>query len=36
LDELEYGVSITDACLDWESTEQILRQAHEAMAICCA
>jgi 3-deoxy-7-phosphoheptulonate synthase len=31
LAELEYGVSITDGCLDWESTEKILRQAHEAM-----
>jgi 3-deoxy-7-phosphoheptulonate synthase len=33
LEGLEYGVSITDGCLDWESTEQIIRQAHEAMAI---
>jgi 3-deoxy-7-phosphoheptulonate synthase len=24
-DGLKYGVSITDACLDWETTEQILR-----------
>jgi len=23
--DLRYGVSITDACIDWESTEQILR-----------
>ena len=23
--ELKYGVSITDACLDWESTENLLR-----------
>ena len=33
LEDLEYGVSITDGCLDWESTEEALRQAHEAMAI---
>lgn len=32
LENLEYGVSITDGCLDWESTEKILRQAHQAMA----
>ncbi len=25
--DLQYGVSITDACLDWESTERILREA---------
>jgi len=25
LDELEYGVSITDGCIDWESTERCLR-----------
>lgn len=23
--ELQYGVSITDACMDWESTEQLIR-----------
>ena len=33
LEDLEYGISITDGCLDWESTERILRQAHEEMAI---
>lgn len=27
LSALRYGVSITDACLDWETTEQLLRQA---------
>ncbi len=26
--ELAYGVSITDACLDWETTERMLRGAH--------
>jgi len=28
---LEYGVSVTDACIDWETTEQTLRDAHEAL-----
>ncbi len=32
LEELKYGVSITDACIDWETTEQTLRHAHEALA----
>ena len=27
LAELEYGVSITDACIDWETTERIIRDA---------
>ena len=27
-----YGVSITDACLDWSATEQALRQTHAALA----
>ncbi|MCT7941146.1 MULTISPECIES: 3-deoxy-7-phosphoheptulonate synthase [Shewanella] len=26
LNELEYGVSVTDACIDWTTTETILRQ----------
>jgi 3-deoxy-7-phosphoheptulonate synthase len=25
LDELEYGVSVTDGCIDWETTERCLR-----------
>ena len=25
LSQLEYGVSITDACIDWETTEELLR-----------
>ncbi len=29
LDELEYGVSVTDGCIDWESTEACLRRAAE-------
>ncbi|MEC8929596.1 MAG: 3-deoxy-7-phosphoheptulonate synthase [Verrucomicrobiota bacterium] len=32
LEELRYGVSITDACLSWDTTEASLRRAHEAMA----
>ena len=27
--QLRYGVSITDACLGWDTTEQLLRTAHE-------
>jgi len=26
LEDIKYGVSITDACINWESTEQLLRQ----------
>ncbi len=26
--QLQYGVSITDACIDWETTERALRDAH--------
>ncbi len=26
--DLEYGVSITDACIGWEETEEIIRAAH--------
>lgn len=29
---LRYGVSITDPCLDWTSTEYLVRQAHAALA----
>jgi len=28
LADLKYGVSITDACIDWESTEKTLRSMH--------
>lgn len=31
LSQLEYGVSITDACLGWETTESLLRQAYEKL-----
>ena len=29
--ELKYGVSITDACINWETTERMLRWAHERL-----
>lgn len=28
---LRYGVSITDACIDWKTTEEILRDAHRRL-----
>ena len=30
--ELRYGVSITDACIDWSETETLLNEAAEALA----
>jgi len=32
IDQLEYGVSITDGCLDWEATEKALRCAYAQLA----
>ena len=32
LENLEYGVSITDGCLDWQTTEDALREAHTTLA----
>jgi len=32
LDDLKYGVSITDACVSWETTERILRDAHRQLS----
>jgi 3-deoxy-7-phosphoheptulonate synthase len=29
---LRYGVSVTDACIDWASTEDTLRRAHRELA----
>ena len=26
-DKMDYGVSVTDPCIDWETTERILREA---------
>ncbi len=31
LDQLRYGVSVTDACVGWETTERMLRQAYTAL-----
>ncbi|MND48848.1 Phospho-2-dehydro-3-deoxyheptonate aldolase, Tyr-sensitive [compost metagenome] len=28
LDQLKYGVSVTDACIDWDTTEKALRSMH--------
>lgn len=30
--ELKYGVSITDACVNWATTERMLREAHAKLA----
>ncbi len=29
--DMEYGVSITDACIDWDTTEALLRKAHKEL-----
>jgi 3-deoxy-7-phosphoheptulonate synthase len=34
LSQLKYGVSITDKCLDWETTERVLRSAHDRLRKC--
>ena len=31
-DKLRYGVSITDACIDWPTTESLVREIHAALA----
>ena len=31
LSEMKYGVSITDACINWESTEALLRHTHKEL-----
>lgn len=31
LDELKYGVSVTDGCVDWQTTEEMLRKADAAL-----
>ncbi len=31
LDELEYGVSVTDGCIDWESTEHCMRSMRDKL-----
>ena len=30
--QLKYGVSITDACIGWEETEELLTWAYDAVA----
>jgi 3-deoxy-7-phosphoheptulonate synthase len=30
--ELRYGVSITDACISWETTERLLRWGYETLS----
>jgi 3-deoxy-7-phosphoheptulonate synthase len=30
--QLRYGVSVTDACIDWNTTEELLRRAHRELA----
>jgi 3-deoxy-7-phosphoheptulonate synthase len=30
--QLRYGVSVTDACIGWDSTEELLRRAHRDLA----
>ncbi len=32
LSKLDYGVSVTDACIDWETTEQLLREIATTVA----
>ena len=29
--DLEYGKSVTDGCIDWETTEKALLEMHEAL-----
>ena len=31
LESIQYGISITDACIDWETTEQLIVSAHELL-----
>ncbi|MBB5018775.1 3-deoxy-7-phosphoheptulonate synthase [Chitinivorax tropicus] len=30
-DRMKYGCSVTDACIDWHTTEQLVRQAHRRL-----
>jgi len=32
LDQLRYGVSVTDACMDWQATESLLRELAEGLS----
>ena len=31
-DQLRYGVSITDGCIDWPTTEALIREIHATLA----
>ena len=31
MENMQYGVSITDACIDWKTTEQLILSAHEQL-----
>lgn len=31
LSQLKYGCSVTDACVDWPTTEKMIREAHDAL-----
>jgi 3-deoxy-7-phosphoheptulonate synthase len=31
LADLKYGVSVTDGCIDWETTQTSLRQMHKKL-----
>ncbi len=34
LKQMKYGVSITDKCIDWKTTEEMLRRAHGRLKAC--
>ena len=34
IDQIKYGVSITDKCIDWQTTEEMLRRAHSRLKEC--
>ena len=34
LSQLKYGVSVTDKCVDWATTERMLRYAHARLREC--
>jgi 3-deoxy-7-phosphoheptulonate synthase len=31
LDDLKYGVSVTDGCIDWETTEKLILETHDML-----
>ena len=34
LKDMKYGVSITDKCIDWQTTEEMLRRTHARLKAC--